>query len=99
MTQAIDPDTCRYCSRQIGDAFSGGPDDVAPGVCAECLRARMAALMLGAMRRAEHATTLEDLNRWLRAELVELGVAPVWAQRFIDLDFAAMDAAGERLHA
>lgn len=90
-------ETCRYCGRTGGDAFTGGPDDPAPGVCATCLDARMSALMLGGVRRAAGGMGSNDLKAWLYGEMVELGLTPGWAQRFTLADIAAFAAAGKRL--
>lgn len=37
--------------------FSFGPDDIAPGVCATCISARMAVLMVGAVQRVARGAT------------------------------------------
>jgi hypothetical protein len=88
-------DQCRYCGREGGDEFTGGPDDIAPGVCPICINARMAVLMFAAAQRVED--DLDGTKAWLRAEMLDLGITPTWADRFIDADIASFASARERL--
>ena len=68
---------CRFCGARGRERA----DDPAPGVCPSCLDSRMR-LATGALRDAA-AAGREDLEEFARALLLEVGLTPGVAARFM----------------